>query len=68
VDVVTTLSGVYSADLGVSEAASWDGPSVVGTDGAGSEAMRPYIELARELVSRLGLTQPASTASRRSVE
>jgi len=65
---LTTLSGVISADLGVSEAASWDGPSVVVTDGAGPEAMRPYIELARELVSRLWLVSPALPPERRSIE
>jgi hypothetical protein len=52
----------------VSEAASWDGPRVVGTDGAGPEAMRPYIELARELVSRLWLVSPALPPERRSIE
>jgi hypothetical protein len=35
---------------------------------SGEDVMRPYIELARELVSRLGLTTPAQTTSRRSVK
>ena len=65
---MTTLSGVYSVDLGVSQPPSRGGPRVVATDGAGPEAMRPYIELARELASRLWLVSPALPPERRSVE
>jgi len=55
---VTTLSGVVSS-------AESDAPDAVRS---GEQAMRLYIELARELASRLGLACPALPTNRRSAE
>jgi hypothetical protein len=65
---VTTYSGVIAPG----HAAAWstgfadaEDPSNTRSD---EEANRPYIELARELATRLGLASPSLPTNRRSVE
>ena len=66
--IVTTLSGVIAPG----HAATWSTGLLDAQDPDGNradeEAIRPYIELARELANRLGLASPSLRTNRRSVE
>lgn len=65
---MTTVSGVIAPG----HAAAWSTGFVDAQDPnkgwSDEEAIRPYIELARELATRLGLASPSLSTNRRSVE